>query len=207
MLQAPNRSDPRTPALTLEQQTSKAGGGREAGWGRLTSTHTSTQFHDAATRNSPSCPLAALGSAAVYTTDTQPAQQQFTGSAHNNSFIRACRAILCLEGFRSPWYKQLLFAVLGVCTGGLLFLVAKWSLTVRIVLRLKRCSLKEAQYVRTTVGASCRLLNQAFCNSCITTSSLQEGMQQAASLKLCGGPHTCALTCCAACSSRTVGSA
>lgn len=64
------------------------------------------------------------------------------------------RDILRFEGFRSPWYKQLLFAVLGVCTAGVLFLVAKWSLTVRVVLRLKRCRLKDAQYVRTVVSTS-----------------------------------------------------
>jgi hypothetical protein len=62
-----------------------------------------------------------------------------------------CREILCFEGYRSPWYKQLLFVVLGVCTGGVLFLVAKWSLTVRTALRLKRCRLADAQFVRTTV--------------------------------------------------------
>lgn len=67
------------------------------------------------------------------------------------SLLLSCREILSFEGFRSPWYKQLLFVVLGLCTGGLLFLIAKWSLTVRTVLRLERCMLKDAQYVRTTV--------------------------------------------------------
>jgi hypothetical protein len=66
-------------------------------------------------------------------------------------YVALCREILCFEGYRSPWYKQLLFVVLGVCTGGVLFLIAKWSLTVRTVLRLKRCRLADAQFVRTTV--------------------------------------------------------
>jgi hypothetical protein len=80
-----------------------------------------------------------------------------------------CRDILCFQGFRSPWYKQLLFAFLGICTGGLLFLVAKWSLTVRIVLQLKRCRLKEAQYVRTTVGISCQASVLHSCRADINT--------------------------------------
>lgn len=42
--------------------------------------------------------------------------------------------------------------VLGVCTGGVLFLIAKWFLAVRILLRLKRCALRDATFVRTTVS-------------------------------------------------------
>jgi hypothetical protein len=66
---------------------------------------------------------------------------------------RARRDVASFEGFCSPWYKQLLFVVAGVCTGGLLWLLAKWSLRVRTLLRLARCPLRDAQYVRTTVSA------------------------------------------------------
>jgi hypothetical protein len=41
--------------------------------------------------------------------------------------------------------------LLGICTFGLLFLVAKWSLRVRTALRLSRCPLKQAKFVRVTV--------------------------------------------------------
>lgn len=61
------------------------------------------------------------------------------------------KEILSFEGFTSPWYKQLLFLVLGVCTFGVLFLVAKWSLRVRTALRLSRCPLKQAKFVRVTL--------------------------------------------------------
>eukprot|EP00775_Hariotina_reticulata_P010483 gene10483-10642_t len=59
--------------------------------------------------------------------------------------------IQSLEGFRSPWYKQLLFFTLGICTCGILFLVCKWSVKVRTALRLSTCSLKVAKFVRVTL--------------------------------------------------------
>jgi hypothetical protein len=66
--------------------------------------------------------------------------------------------IRSFEGFNSPWYKQLLFVLLGICTFGLLFLVAKWSLRVRTALRLSRCPLKQAKFVRVTVrGPHCMM--------------------------------------------------
>lgn len=79
---------------------------------------------------------------------------------HQPSPVSCCGAVVCLhvqeivsfEGFTSPWYKQLLFLVLGVCTFGVLFLVAKWSLRVRTALRLSRCPLKQAKFVRVTVS-------------------------------------------------------
>jgi len=61
--------------------------------------------------------------------------------------------IQSLEGFRSPWYKQLLFFTLGICTLGILFLVCKWSVKVRTALRLSRCPLKVAKFVRVTVSS------------------------------------------------------
>lgn len=61
------------------------------------------------------------------------------------------RDVASFEGFCCPWQKQLLFVVAGLCTGGLLWLLAKWSLRVRTLLRLRRCPLRDAQYVRTTV--------------------------------------------------------
>lgn len=109
--------------------------------------------------------------------------EQLTGA--RRVCLVCCRDILCFEGFRSPWYKQLLFAVLGVCTGGLLFLVAKWSLTVRIVLRLQRCSLKQAQYVRTTVSATWVLAASWVDNQlCLATRSMQQAWRH------CEGPPT-----------------
>lgn len=58
------------------------------------------------------------------------------------------------EGFVSPWYKQLLFILLGVCSAGLLFLIAKWSVGIRTALRLSRCPLKLAKFVRVTVSSA-----------------------------------------------------
>eukprot|EP00879_Flechtneria_rotunda_P018825 GHRR01019759.1.p1 GENE.GHRR01019759.1~~GHRR01019759.1.p1 ORF type:complete len:982 (+),score=342.10 GHRR01019759.1:311-3256(+) len=66
-------------------------------------------------------------------------------------FIGEDKEIMSLEGFQSPWYKQLLFVVLGICTFGLMFLISKWSLKVRTALRLRHCPLKEASYVRVTL--------------------------------------------------------
>eukprot|EP00879_Flechtneria_rotunda_P022274 GHRR01023500.1.p1 GENE.GHRR01023500.1~~GHRR01023500.1.p1 ORF type:complete len:171 (+),score=28.77 GHRR01023500.1:311-823(+) len=72
-------------------------------------------------------------------------------------FIGEDKEIMSLEGFQSPWYKQLLFVVLGICTFGLMFLISKWSLKVRTALRLRHCPLKEASYVRVTVSCSIAL--------------------------------------------------
>ena len=69
--------------------------------------------------------------------------------------LTVLQEIASFEGFNSPWYKQLLFVVLGVCTLGVLFLVAKWSVKVRTALRLSKCPLKQAKFVRVTVSG-CR---------------------------------------------------
>jgi len=53
--------------------------------------------------------------------------------------------IQSLEGFRSPWYKQLLVFNVGDMHIGVLFLVCKWSVKVRTALRLSRCQLKGGQ--------------------------------------------------------------
>lgn len=89
----------------------------------------------------PSDPIKELSAAETAAVDTTDA---------TTAVLR--RDILSFEGFNTPWYKQLLFIALGVCTGGLLFLVAKWSLRVRIALRLRWCRLKDAQFVLTTVS-------------------------------------------------------
>lgn len=82
--------------------------------------------------------------------------------------------ILSFEGFTSPWYKQLLFLVLGVCTFGVLFLVAKWSLRVRTALRLSRCPLKQAKFVRVTVSWPQQLLY--YCSECSCAAAPQASL-------------------------------
>eukprot|EP00878_Enallax_costatus_P032379 GHUV01035581.1.p2 GENE.GHUV01035581.1~~GHUV01035581.1.p2 ORF type:complete len:123 (+),score=19.85 GHUV01035581.1:138-506(+) len=62
------------------------------------------------------------------------------------------KEIASFEGFTSPWYKQLLFIVLGICTFGVLFLVAKWSMKARTALRFSKCPLQQAKFVRVTVS-------------------------------------------------------
>jgi hypothetical protein len=119
---------------------------------------------------------------------------------HTNLLVKPqlCSVLLVLqeirsfEGFNSPWYKQLLFVLLGICTFGLLFLVAKWSLRVRTALRLSRCPLKQAKFVRVTVrglwfatlccddtgslshqGACCTLCRQQLCDGQAIMAGLQ----------------------------------
>lgn len=62
--------------------------------------------------------------------------------------------ILSFEGFWAPWWKQLLFYLLGFCTFGLAFLIAKWLPKVQVALQYSKCRLKDATYVRITVSSS-----------------------------------------------------
>ncbi|EFJ40236.1 hypothetical protein VOLCADRAFT_108270 [Volvox carteri f. nagariensis] len=56
--------------------------------------------------------------------------------------------IASFEGFRSPWWKKLLYYLVGVLTAGFSFLLCKWSPRLHIFLSLSPCALKDAQYVR-----------------------------------------------------------
>ncbi|KXZ43114.1 hypothetical protein GPECTOR_102g67 [Gonium pectorale] len=56
--------------------------------------------------------------------------------------------IASFQGFHSPWWKKLLYYLVGLCTAGFSFLVCKWSPRLHILLSLSPCSLKQAQYVR-----------------------------------------------------------
>ncbi len=51
------------------------------------------------------------------------------------------------EFYRRPWYKVLLFWVLGVCSGGLVLLAALWSLSLRAWLLFERTTVDQAQFV------------------------------------------------------------
>lgn len=59
--------------------------------------------------------------------------------------------ILSFEGFFSPVWKRVLYIVLGICTFGIVFLLAKWSSKVAVFLRLSRCALHRADWVKVTV--------------------------------------------------------
>lgn len=61
--------------------------------------------------------------------------------------------IASFQGFNSPWWKTLLYYLVGVLTAGVSFLVCKWSPRVHILLSLSPCALRDAQYVRIRVSA------------------------------------------------------
>lgn len=77
---------------------------------------------------------------------------------HGPSHFLHVQEIQSFEGFYAPVEKQLVFYVLGLLSGGLLFLLAKWSPKVHIALSLRRCRLKDATFVRITVSAYGRRL-------------------------------------------------
>lgn len=52
------------------------------------------------------------------------------------------------QGYCAPLYKKVLYYLLGVCTAGLLFLACKWSTSLYIALRLKKCQLRNASHVK-----------------------------------------------------------
>ncbi|GLI67792.1 hypothetical protein VaNZ11_012078 [Volvox africanus] len=56
------------------------------------------------------------------------------------------------EGFGSPWWKKLVYYLVGVLTAGFSFLLCKWSPRLHILLSLSPCALKDAQYVRVRLA-------------------------------------------------------
>ncbi|KAK9810380.1 hypothetical protein WJX72_009770 [[Myrmecia] bisecta] len=72
-------------------------------------------------------------------------QQQLADGSQLDSTLD----IANLTGYRSPPGKQ--FALLTLCTGGILLLVARWSLHVRLKCSLKRCPLGAAELVLITL--------------------------------------------------------
>ncbi|EFN58732.1 hypothetical protein CHLNCDRAFT_140417, partial [Chlorella variabilis] len=55
------------------------------------------------------------------------------------------------QGYRSPLYRQILFWALCVLTGGLLFLLSRWFMRLRVLLALVPCPLAQAEYVVVTL--------------------------------------------------------
>lgn len=59
--------------------------------------------------------------------------------------------ILSFQGYRASLPRQLLFAALCLLTCGVLFIVSRWFLCLRVALTLTRCPLAQADYVVVTV--------------------------------------------------------
>lgn len=58
------------------------------------------------------------------------------------------------QGYRSPLYRRLLFALLCVLSAGVLFVLSRWHLRLRVVLTMVPCALGVADYVVVTVCAA-----------------------------------------------------
>lgn len=61
------------------------------------------------------------------------------------------RDIASFEGFITPLWKQFVFYILGLISGGVVFLCAKWSLKMKVALTLTACPLPEAEWVLVTL--------------------------------------------------------
>ncbi|GBF98967.1 hypothetical protein Rsub_11553, partial [Raphidocelis subcapitata] len=68
-----------------------------------------------------------------------------------DAFVGEDKEIRSFEGFEAPLGKRLLFYFLGFISVGLVFLLSKWSPRVRMLLRLRRCHLRDAEFVRITL--------------------------------------------------------
>lgn len=60
--------------------------------------------------------------------------------------------ILGFQGYRASLPRRLLFVVLCVLTFGVLFVISRWFLRLRIALTLVRCPLAQAEWVVVTVS-------------------------------------------------------
>lgn len=59
--------------------------------------------------------------------------------------------IASLQGYRSPLHRRVLFALLCVLTGGVLFIITRWYLRPRVLLTLVQCPLSQSDYVVVTL--------------------------------------------------------
>ncbi|GFR50066.1 hypothetical protein Agub_g12208, partial [Astrephomene gubernaculifera] len=60
--------------------------------------------------------------------------------------------IASFQGYHSPWWKKLIYYIVGALTAGFSFLLCKWSPRLHILLSLTPCALRDAQYVRVKLA-------------------------------------------------------